>query len=154
MNLPKTAADAPAAAAHADQPTTRQFSRRELLSLARSATVAPIIAAPALAVSQAASTDPSSELIYMSATKLAGLIRAKKVSAVEAVEAYIDRQLAVNDRLNAVVMNSYARARAEAKAADQAAARGNWMGPLHGVPMTIKDSLDTEGVITTGATYG
>ena len=154
MNSLKPAADVPAAAAHADQPTTRQFSRRELLSLARTAAVAPVVAAPALAVSQAASTDPSNELIYMSATKLAGLIRAKKVSAVEAVEAYIARQLAVNDALNAVVMNSYARARDEAKAADKAAARGDWMGPLHGVPMTIKDSLDTEGVITTGATYG
>ena len=56
--------------------------------------------------------------------------------------------------LNAVVMNSYARARAEAKALDAKAARGDFAGPLHGVPMTIKDSLDTEGVITTGATYG
>jgi amidase len=102
----------------------------------------------------AASSDPAEDLIYMSATKLAGLIRAKKVSALEAVEAYIGRQLTVNDRLNAVVMNAYARARAEAKALDQKAARGEFVGPLHGVPMTIKDSLDTAGVITTGATYG
>ena len=90
----------------------------------------------------------------MSATRLAELLRAREVSAVEAVEAFIERQLAVNDRLNAVVMNSYARARAEAKALDARAARGDFAGPLHGVPMTIKDSLDTEGVITTGATYG
>jgi amidase len=102
----------------------------------------------------AASTDKSDEIISMSATKLAQLIRAKKVSALEAVEAYIDRQLAVNDRLNAVVMNSYARAKAEAKALDAKAAKGEFVGALHGVPMTIKDSLDTEGVITTGATYG
>jgi amidase len=73
---------------------------------------------------------------------------------VEAVEAYIARQLDVNDKLNAVVMNSYARARAEAKALDAKAAKGEWAGPLHGVPITIKDSLDTEGIITTGATYG
>ena len=90
----------------------------------------------------------------MSATKLAELLRAREVSAVEAVEAFIERQLAVNDMLNAVVMNSYARARAEAKALDARAARGDFAGPLHGVPMTIKDSLDTAGVITTGATYG
>ena len=51
-------------------------------------------------------------------------------------------------------MNSYARARAEAKALDAKAAKGEFVGPLHGVPMTIKDSLDTEGVISTGATYG
>ena len=54
------------------------------------------------------------DLIYLSTTKLAGLLRARKVSAVEAVESYIARQLAVNDMLNAVVMNSYARARTEA----------------------------------------
>jgi amidase len=103
---------------------------------------------------QQTSTDANDEIIYMSATKLAGLIRAKKISAREAVEAYIDRQIEVNDKLNAVVMNCFARARAEAKALDEKAARGEFVGPLHGVPMTIKDSLDTEGVITTGATYG
>ena len=102
----------------------------------------------------AASTDPEDEIIYMSATKLAGLIRAKKVSAAEAVEAFIARQIDVNDRLNAVVMNCHTRARTEAKAADAMAARGEWMGPLHGVPMTIKDSLNTAGVISTGATIG
>ncbi len=107
-------------------------------------------AAPAYA----ASTDKTDELIYMSATKLAQLIREKKVSSVEATKAYIDRQLAVNDRLNAVVMNCYSRALQEAAAADAALARGDIKGALHGVPMTIKDSLDTEGVITTGATYG
>ena len=100
------------------------------------------------------STDPTDEIIYMSAAKLAQLIREKKISAVEAVQAYIKRQTAVNDRLNAVVMNCYERALAEANAADSALARGQLLGPLHGVPMTIKDSLDTEGVITTGATYG
>jgi amidase len=100
------------------------------------------------------STDKTDELIYMSATKLAQLIREKKVSAVEATKAYIDRQLAVNDRLNAVVMNCYSRALQEAQAADASLAQGKLLGPLHGVPMAIKDSLDTAGVITTGATYG
>jgi amidase len=106
------------------------------------------------APTQQTSTDPNDEIIYMSATKLAGLIRSKKLSSRDAVEAYIDRQIEVNDKLNAVVMNCYARARLEAKKLDEMAARGEWAGPLHGVPMTIKDSLDTEGVITTGATYG
>ena len=93
--------------------------------------------------------------LYESVTnQLAGMIRSKKVSCSELVEAYINRQLAVNDKLNAVVMNCYARAREEAKMFDAKAAKGEWVGPLHGVPMTIKDSLDTEGVITTGATYG
>jgi amidase len=115
---------------------------------------ASAVATAVTGTAMAASTDKSDEIIYMSAMKLAQLIRSKKVSALEAVEAYIERQLAVNDMLNAVVMNSYARARAEAKALDAKAAKGEFVGPLHGVPMTIKDSLDTEGVISTGATYG
>ena len=125
-------------------------SRRDFLRLV----TATAAAAAATGTTHAASTDKSSELIYMSASKLAGMIRAKKVSALEAVDAYIERQLAVNDMLNAVVMNSYARARQEAKALDAKAAKGEWAGALHGVPMTIKDSLDTAGVISTGATYG
>jgi amidase len=90
----------------------------------------------------------------MSATRLAQLIREKKISATEAVQTFIKRQESINDRLNAIVMNCYERALVEAKAADEALARGEIKGALHGVPMTIKDSLDTEGVITTGATYG
>jgi amidase len=113
-----------------------------------------VVQAVAPALTQAASTDKTTDIIFMSATKLAEMLRAKKISALEAVNAFIDRQLDVNDRLNAVVMNCYSRARAEAKALDAKAAKGEWVGPLHGVPITIKDSLDTEGVITTGATYG
>jgi len=129
-------------------------ARRDFFRMVCATSVATAVTAAVSQAAQAASTDKSDEIVYMSATKLAQLIRAKKVSAVEAVEAYIERQLDVNDRLNAVVMNSYSRAKAEAKALDAKAARGEFVGPLHGVPMTIKDSLDTEGVITTGATYG
>lgn len=96
----------------------------------------------------------SDAVTEMSASKLAGLIRTRRLSAREAVDAYIERQLDIDDRLNAVVMNSYARARREADALDARAARGDFAGPLHGVPMTIKDSFDTEGVISTGGTYG
>ena len=126
-------------------------SRRDFLGLRASI---PLAVASAVSTASAASTDKSDEIVFMSATKLAGLIRSRKVSAVEAVEAYINRIIDVNDRLNAVVTNSFARARAEAKALDAKAARGEFVGALHGVPMTIKDSLDTQGVISTGATVG
>ena len=140
-------------------PAPAATSRRELFGLPRapqltSAALLSAAVTTAVQSAQAASTDKNNDIIYMSATKLAGLIRSKKVSALEAVDAYIARQLKVNDLLNAVVMNSYERARTEAKALDSKAAKGQWAGPLHGVPMTIKDSLDTEGVITTGATFG
>jgi len=92
--------------------------------------------------------------IFMSTKQLAGLLRDKKLSAVEAVQMYIKRQTAVNDKLNAVVTNCFDRALDEAKALDAKAAKGEFAGPLHGVPITIKDSLDTAGVISTGATVG
>jgi len=118
------------------------------------AAVAATASVTAAMQSTQVSAATSDEIIYMSATKLAGLIRNKQVSALEAVDAYIARQLKVNDMLNAVVTNSYERARAEAKALDAKAAKGEFAGALHGVPMTIKDSLDTAGVISTGATVG
>jgi amidase len=70
------------------------------------------------------------------------------------VQAYLQRIEAVNPHLNAVVQLCAEAAQAEAHAADAALARGQITGPLHGVPMTIKDSLDTAGTITTGGTRG
>src|SRR5713101_6542445 len=94
------------------------------------------------------------ELLYASATTMAQAIREKRVSATEMVEAHLQRIAAVNPVLNAVVQVVGPRARMEAMAADQALARGELRGPLHGVPITIKDSLDTAGVISTGGTKG
>jgi amidase len=132
----------------------RAFLRRAALGTAAFALASRLTPSSARGASYVTSTDKTDDILFMSATRLAQLIREKKVSATEAVEACIKRQIAVNDLLNAVVMNCYERARAEAKALDEKAARGEFVGPLHGVPMIIKDSLDTEGVITTGATYG
>jgi amidase len=94
------------------------------------------------------------ELIYASVTSLAQAIRTREVSAQEVVDAYLARIEAVNPQLNALVQLTADAARDEARAADAALARGQIMGPLHGVPMTIKDSLDTAGVISTGGTTG
>jgi amidase len=94
------------------------------------------------------------DLIYASATALARAIRTKEVSAVEVVQASLQRIAEVNPALNAVVQLCAEAAQAQARAADAALARGQLLGPLHGVPMTIKDSLDTAGVITTGGTQG
>jgi amidase len=94
------------------------------------------------------------EVIYASATTLARAIRTKEISSAEVVQTYLQRIAAVNPALNAVVQLRAEAALAEARAADAALARGQIRGPLHGVPMTIKDSLDTAGVITTGGTTG
>src|SRR5437660_6870389 len=94
------------------------------------------------------------ELIYASATSLAQAIRDKRVSSQEVVEAYIHRIEAVNPQLNAVVQLTAETALTQARQADVALARGEITGPLHGVPITIKDSFDTRGVISTAGTKG
>ena len=95
-----------------------------------------------------------SDFIYSSAKSIAESIRSKEVSAVEVVEAHLARIDEVNDKLNAVVHLCAERALDEARDADAALARGESKGPLHGVPLTLKDSLDTKGVVTTGGTCG
>ncbi|HSG20090.1 MAG TPA: amidase, partial [Burkholderiaceae bacterium] len=94
------------------------------------------------------------ELYYASATSLAKAIRAKELSSQELIEACLARIEVVNPQLNALVQIAAESARRQARAADKALARGESIGPLHGVPFTIKDSLDTTGLISTGGTTG
>ena len=96
----------------------------------------------------------SDDLLFSSATSIARSIQAKEVSAVEIVEAHLRRIDEVNSKLNAVVMLAGDRAMAEAREADAALARGESKGAFHGVPITIKDSHDTEGIVSTGGTLG
>ena len=86
---------------------------------------------------------------YSSATDLARAIKAKEVSSLELTELYIDRVKRYDGQINAVVVHDFDRGRAAAKAADDALARGEDLGPLHGVPMTIKEAYDIEGLPTT-----
>jgi len=94
------------------------------------------------------------KLIYHSATALARAIRAKEVSSEQVVRACIERIRAVNPKLNAVVQLPAEAALQQAREADQALARGEVEGPLHGVPFTLKDAIETAGVISTGGTLG
>jgi amidase len=88
-----------------------------------------------------------------SAAWLAGAIAAGDVSSIEVVEACLARIDEVNPRLNAVVRLA-PDALDRARAADAELARNGPIGPLHGVPFTIKDSLDTAGLVTTAGTVG
>lgn len=94
------------------------------------------------------------EIIYASAKTMAREIKNKRISCVEIVEMHLDRISSVNPSLNAVVQICTERALSEARKADTKISRGEDIGPLHGVPITLKDSLDTEGVISTGGTKG
>jgi amidase len=86
-------------------------------------------------------------LHFLSATHLARLIRLRHLTAEEVVAAHLARIAGVNPLLNAVVQSDPARALDQARAADKAAARGEWWGPLHGVPFTVKDWIETDDLI-------
>ena len=94
------------------------------------------------------------DILFQSASELARAITAKQVSSVEVVTAHLDRIATVNPSINAVVTLCAERALTEAATADAAIARGDETGALHGVPITLKDSIDTEGVRTTWGTRG
>jgi aspartyl-tRNA(Asn)/glutamyl-tRNA(Gln) amidotransferase subunit A len=89
----------------------------------------------------------SSEIFYQDATRLAELIRNREISPVEVVQAHLDRIEAVDSKVNAIVTVADDAMRA-AKAAEAAVLSGKALGPLHGVPFTVKDSIDTAGVPT------
>jgi aspartyl-tRNA(Asn)/glutamyl-tRNA(Gln) amidotransferase subunit A len=87
------------------------------------------------------------EINFSDATTLAELIRTKEVSPVEVVQAHLDRIDEVDPRVNAIVVRADDALEA-AKAAEKAVVDGDKLGPLHGVPFTVKDSIDTAGVAT------
>jgi amidase len=86
---------------------------------------------------------------FGTATELAHAVRNRQVSAVEAFEAHMRRIEALNPLVNAIVTLDTDRARQRAEQADVALARGDACGPLHGVPVSVKDSFETAGLRTT-----
>lgn len=132
-----------------------EMSRRELLTVLGGG-------AAVMSLSQCRTSSPvrgprsslADPIYYSTTLAQARAIEDRKVSSVEVVEAYLNRIEEINKDLNAVFQIQGESALAKALEADKALARGENWGPLHGVPMTIKDSLDTAGIITTGGTEG
>src|SRR5712691_9376456 len=81
----------------------------------------------------------SSEIAFLPATEAAALIRQRELSPVEVLGAAIGQYKAVNSVVNAVVTPAYEQARELARSAEQAVMRGDELGPLHGLPIGIKD---------------
>ena len=91
----------------------------------------------------------TSDLWKMSATDLAEAIRQKQVSCREVIQAHLDRIAAMNPRVNAVTVTLADSALGAAEQADAQLARGHPVGPLHGVPMTVKENINLLGSATT-----
>ena len=90
------------------------------------------------------------DILYTSAFKLAEAIKEQTLSSREVLEFFLARVKQYNPALNTVVALDTERARARADAADKAAQSAEDWGPLHGVPLTIKDAFSTEGIVTVG----
>src|SRR4029453_2917271 len=84
------------------------------------------------------------------AARLAEAVRQREIASRELLALALDRIERINPKLNAVVTLDVERAEAEAATADEVTARGETTGPLHGLPITVKDALETAGLRSTG----
>lgn len=122
-------------------------TRRTLLKgLAASALVYPALPWRWLAARE---QPASGDIAFFSASRLSGLIQRREIGALELLDLYLERIKRFNSRLNAVTWLHSDRARSRAREADKALDRGEVWSPLHGLPMTVKDTLEVAGMPTT-----
>ena len=122
-------------------------SRRDFIKTAGATVVSAGLAGHATGQAQPPNINPP--LTHLSATKLAELIATSKVSSEEVAKAYLDQIDRVNPKINAIFQVDPDRVLAEARQADRDLKRGINRGPLHGVPFSMKDQIETKGIITT-----
>lgn len=146
---------------------TNKLTRREALrfgaTAALSATVGPRVASslaggrdaispPSVSPESAKFADSNSDtdICFLSALKMSQLLREKKLSAREVMQAHLRQIERVNQKVNAIVtLVPEDKLMVQAAAADDALAKGNWLGPLHGLPVGVKDLHETQGIRTT-----
>jgi Asp-tRNA(Asn)/Glu-tRNA(Gln) amidotransferase A subunit family amidase len=91
-------------------------------------------------------TEIATEITFLSASQIAGQVRTRKLSPVEVVKAHLARIELVNPKINAFVQVDDERALEHAREAEAAVMRGEQLGPLHGVPISIKSSIEVAGM--------
>jgi len=135
---------------------SEEFSRRSLIKAGLAGAIGPLTQAAGLA-GKAQDNHASSrtkdvargDLANLDLREAAELIRTKKVSPVELTKACLARIDALNSTLNCFITVTAEAALAQARAAESEVLKGKWRGPLHGVPIALKDLFDTAGVKTT-----
>ncbi len=100
---------------------------------------------------QAAGAAPASDATWLSITEASRLVRDKKISPVELTQGCLKRIERLNPKLNAFITVTAESALAQAREAESEIKGGHWRGPLHGIPIALKDLFDTAGVRTTAA---
>ena len=118
------------------------MNRRQFLTYA---------ATSAAAASGVSYAKPRDDLAALSIKTASELIRARQVSPVDLVRACLDRVQKYQPVLNAYITITEERALADARLAEDEIRKGRWKGPFHGIPLALKDNIDTAGVRTTGA---
>src|SRR5216684_1370293 len=101
--------------------------------------------------SQAAAMAPAPDATWLSLSEASRLVRDKKISPVELTKSCLNRIERLNPKLNAFITVTAESALTQAREAETEIQRGHWHGPLHGVPIALKDLFDTAGVRTTAA---
>ena len=97
-----------------------------------------------------ATPNSGDEICFMRAVDMVDAIRTRKLSAREVMQAHLQQIQRVNAHVNAMVtMVPEEQLMAQAAAADEALAHGKWLGPLHGLPVAVKDLYETAGIRTT-----
>jgi len=89
-------------------------------------------------------------MIFDSAHEILEKIKQGEVSSLEVLESFLDQVEKVNPKINAIVALDIERAKEKAKEADNKISLKSKLGPLHGLPMTIKDAFEVEGIVSTG----
>ena len=132
--------------------TRRVFLQNVLISAASIASgVGCSARSSTVAVPTTAAVTARNEIAYLDLHEAAALIRQKEVSPVQLTQACLARIDALNPVLNAFITVTAESALAQARQAEAEVQRGMWRGPLHGIPIALKDLIDTAGVRTTGA---
>ena len=90
------------------------------------------------------------QIPFLSATQLGSLVKSREVSPVEATQAYLDRIGKIDGQLNSYITVCADEALAEARKAEEEIAAGGYKGPMHGIPVAVKDQFYTKGIRTTG----
>src|SRR5258707_3518409 len=102
--------------------------------------------------SQAERKASASDVTWLSLSDAAHLVRDKKISPVELTRSCLARIERLNPKLNSFITVTAESALTQAREAEAEIQRGHWRGPLHGIPLALKDLLATAGVSTTAAT--
>ena len=127
------------------------MTRRDALKLGTGTALSAAIGQSATAAGPNTATPNSgNEICFMRAVDMVEAIRTKKLSAREVMQAHLQQIQRVNANVNAMVtMVPEEQLMAQAAAADEALAHGKWLGPLHGLPVAVKDLHETSGIRTT-----